>query len=179
METRKKTQKLQQALFEAVEDSLPSSTTHFLSLKTFATEQTERLGRIIKIVMNRYATTDPNRYVHVADIDNFKSDIDQITPKKYQSQSIERQVEALLLKAVWKEKLFQTLINDLVSAFNTATNIEEICSKFESNEEETTSFTKGNQELHPQTFYLEDESKSIVIAKFGPPKSADRAAVKM
>lgn len=57
---RKKTQKLQQALFEATEDSLPSATKHFSLLKTYAAEQTIRLARSIKTAMNKYATTDPN-----------------------------------------------------------------------------------------------------------------------
>ncbi|GMH79607.1 hypothetical protein TL16_g08197 [Triparma laevis f. inornata] len=160
---RKKTQKLQQALFEATEDSLPTATKHFSLLKTYAAEQTIRLARSIKTAMNKYATTDPNRYAHVADIINFKSDIDQVTPKKYQSQSIERQVDALLLKAAWKEELFQTLVNDSVDVFNTATSIEKVCSKFEFDEEETTEFTKGDPEFRPQTFFLEDGSKSVTL----------------
>jgi len=179
MDARMKTIDLQQALFEAYEDGSPSATEHMSNLKSHATQQTDRLGRTIKTVMNKYSTTDPGRYAHVADIVNFKSDIDQVTPQKYQSQSIERQVEALLLKAAWKEELFQTMIHGVVDTFNKATSINDVCSSYKFEEEEKKSFTEGNTELRPQTFYLEDDSKSIVRAKFGPPKSADRAVVKM
>lgn len=63
--------------------------------------------------------------------------------------------------------------------FNTATSIEKVCSKFEFDEEETTEFTKGDPEFRPQTFFLEDGSKSVVRAKFGSYKTAARSIVKM
>jgi hypothetical protein len=88
--------------------------------------------------------------------------------------SLELQVEALLMKSLWQDRRFQLEMTKLADAFNGASAIADICSAFGIEDERFANFEK-----RPLSVALYASSDDVVAPKIGPPKSADRALVKM
>ncbi|GMH49859.1 hypothetical protein TL16_g00634 [Triparma laevis f. inornata] len=158
----------------------------YVKLKRNCDQQAVRLGKLTFDVLLHYRFRDNgHRYKQIGKLANVPQTRQQLIPALEMPgkvQSKEEIAKVLLSMATWREKEFQDLINgEIVEHFDNVTSVKDICGSFgiEASIYEADKF--GNAvSLTSSQYALEKGtgSPALVKARFGPPKSLQRALAK-
>lgn len=158
----------------------------YVKLKRVCDQQSVRLGKLTFDVLLNYRFRDNgHRYKQVGKVADIPMTRQQLVPALEmpgKENSKEEITKVLLAMATWREKEFQDLINgSIVSHFDKVTSVKEICASFgiEASIYEADKF--GNAVSLTSSLYALERgtgNPALVKARFGPPKSQQRALAK-